>query len=228
MKTINTTKINNITPITSDKGDRFIEINLEPATDGKHITISLSDASRIAETVNEIYYMEDITSNIQGKVDLDTYAPQILEDKEVLDSILDIYADYRNNADGGEWEETRHWSECLSDAFDLTESEYDTNIALAISEEGVYNPDIYNMYIETLKSIANKHIENGTFVNYPEIFNAKNITIAAIRESIVNIINKILEENDESACDFVATQFTEKKDIKKIITDAIKKDFLLD
>lgn len=79
-------------------------------------------ANDISKLQDKKYYYQDILTHFKEDRD---YSKIILKDKGVLEDILNLYTEYRINADGGCCEDNRHWKECLTDAInDLGITEY--------------------------------------------------------------------------------------------------------
>ena len=61
-----------------------------------------------------IIYFEDIKNG---------YSSEVLNNKSLINDIVDTYASYRYDADGGSYEELMHWTECLAAAITHYENE---------------------------------------------------------------------------------------------------------
>ena len=79
------------------------------------VIMTTSEALEISNAVNELYYKEDIANYFQEN-NMDYNTEEVLSDKDLMDKILEKYSENRRNADGGEYEDCKHWSECLKDA----------------------------------------------------------------------------------------------------------------
>lgn len=70
-------------------------------------------ANDISKLQDKKYYYQDILTHFKEDRD---YSKIILKDEGVLEDVLNLYTEYRMNADGGCYEDNRHWKECLTDA----------------------------------------------------------------------------------------------------------------
>lgn len=80
---------------------------------GEALSLTLSDAEKVENAVKRHYYRKDLVDYFENS---DEYSDEVLDDESVMETLLNVYADYRSDADGGCEEENMHWSECLSKA----------------------------------------------------------------------------------------------------------------
>ena len=94
---------------------------IQMTVDNKEILLSLSDAERIKEAYEMYYYEQDVLDYIQDtagffeKSLLQQY-PDIMNDKEVISSVLNLYAINRDAAQNDN-DATAVWRDCLDQAF---------------------------------------------------------------------------------------------------------------
>lgn len=94
---------------------------IQMTVDNKEILLSLSDAERIKEAYEMYYYEQDVLDYIQDtagffeKSLLQQY-PDIMNDKEVISSVLNLYAINRDAAQNDN-DATTGWRDCLDQAF---------------------------------------------------------------------------------------------------------------
>lgn len=87
--------------------------------------LSLSEAGKIVLLYNKIYHKEDIINFFEESED---YAPYILNDENLISSILERYHTLRESADGGCTENNLHWTECLTEAIKNRTNDYYNDI----------------------------------------------------------------------------------------------------
>lgn len=94
------------------------KIDITPSDKDTTLTLTLSDAEGVAYAVREYYCAEDIEDFFS---DSDDYLDEVVDDADIMNALLTSYMTYRENADGGEYEESMHWSECLERAIEDNE-----------------------------------------------------------------------------------------------------------
>ena len=82
---------------------------------GETLSLTLSDAEKVENAVKRHYCEEDLIDYFENS---DKYSGEVLDDESVMETLLDSYTNHRLNADGGEEEESMHWSKCLSMAIE--------------------------------------------------------------------------------------------------------------
>lgn len=80
---------------------------------GETLSLTLSDAQRVSAAVRRYYCLDDLKNYFENN---DIYSADVIDDDALMIALIDSYAQYRENADGGEIEDSMHWSECLSAA----------------------------------------------------------------------------------------------------------------
>ena len=69
----------------------------------------------ICDARNRHYYKKDIEDYFyDAPYDYD----RIIADTQLIEDILDVYAELRNDANGGDRGDLRHWKDCLKEAID--------------------------------------------------------------------------------------------------------------
>lgn len=91
-----------------------IMINITKSN-GETLSLTLSDANKVADALDRYYYKEDLIDYFKNS---DKYSDKVLNDESVMEILLDAYADYRSDANGGEEERNMHWLDCLSKAIE--------------------------------------------------------------------------------------------------------------
>ncbi len=90
------------------------------STDNLIATIPIHEAEMIADAVQDYYCRHyycrlDVKNYFSDK----GYDPAILDNKLLIDAITTTYVDFRDNADGGEYEDSMHWTKCLDKAIEI-------------------------------------------------------------------------------------------------------------
>lgn len=86
------------------------------------IEFTLSEFENMEDETNAYYYTEDIRNYFASNADI--YDIQkIFDDKKLMNMLLSEYSGYRRDADGGDIEDTMHWTDCLAMAIDSCEDQ---------------------------------------------------------------------------------------------------------
>lgn len=101
-----------VNTVTVNHSDRTISLH---SADNLIATMPIHEAEMIADAVRNYYCRLDVENYFTDK----RYDPAILEDTTLIDDITIAYADFRDNADGGEYEDSMHWTECLDKAVEI-------------------------------------------------------------------------------------------------------------
>jgi hypothetical protein len=95
-----------------------LDVILTSTTDNKLTTITVP-MQLIAEINGEIdkriYYREDVLRFLQNKIASGDIPETVLSDESCIATLIDAYAEYRNNAEGDT--EGMNWYECLFAAY---------------------------------------------------------------------------------------------------------------
>jgi hypothetical protein len=95
-----------------------LDVILTSTTDNKLTTITVP-MQLIAEINGEIdkriYYREDVLRFLQNKIVSGDIPETVLSDESCIATLIDAYAEYRNNAEGDT--EGMNWYECLFAAY---------------------------------------------------------------------------------------------------------------
>lgn len=89
------------------------KIDIAPSDKDTILTLTLSDAETITHAVRIYYCKEDIIDFFSDNND---YLNAAIDDANVMNALLKSYVEYRDFADGGEYEESMHWKQCLEKA----------------------------------------------------------------------------------------------------------------
>lgn len=91
------------------------KISIMPHDKHTQLTLTLSDAESVAMALRRFHCSTDIIERFSNT---DDYSYDAIENGDVMTALLDSYVKRRENADGGEIEDSMHWSECLSKAIE--------------------------------------------------------------------------------------------------------------
>ena len=166
----------------------FIRILQKENGKRNQVELSLSQAAEVVDMYNRIYYVEDIEHFFEESTKYDS---RILLDKDLMYEILANYADLRNNADGGDIEDTLHWSECLRLAVENPENEYYDRVLLygLLDEDGT-----------TLLSLLNFTFKNNHIFSRDDIANyfcEQPIINSTLCERLYKIYTSMVDEGKD-------------------------------
>lgn len=88
--------------------------------DGTKKDITITEANLIAAAIDRHYGEEDLMNFLNDEaglydISLADACPDILQDRKFIDEVLDLYMDYRSDAEGDN-EDLRGWRDCLIEA----------------------------------------------------------------------------------------------------------------
>ncbi len=101
-----------VNTVTVNHSDRTISLH---SADKLITTMPIHEAEMIADAVRSYYCRLDVEDYFTDE----RYDSAILENTMLIDDITDTYANFRNHADGGEYEDSMHWTECLDKAVEI-------------------------------------------------------------------------------------------------------------
>lgn len=91
------------------------------------VTFSRDEINMICDARNRHYYKKDIEDYFERE-DVPYDYDKIMADTQLIEDILDVYAELRSNANGGDRGDLRHWEDCLEEAIDAFSHRLDAYI----------------------------------------------------------------------------------------------------
>ena len=131
----NITNIKEIVVLKDNRSLTAFELTLES---GAKLLTNIDSLQRVHDALDDYYYKQDITSFFENKIEDGIMTSVVMLDTDFINEILESYRSYRDEANGGEYEDSRHWSECLDEALN------DNPYALP---NAVYNKDLYEYVV---------------------------------------------------------------------------------
>lgn len=85
----------------------------------KILLLTVEDLEKLTYEYNRYHWDQDIDNYLEEHVG-NSYHEDILKDTDLIDKFRETYYENRSDADGGEYESSMHWSECLNNAAEDT------------------------------------------------------------------------------------------------------------